>query len=516
MQPIFYKKQPKDGRAQLVEIIKWRCKGGKNVNNHFSENLKKIRKEHNLSQEQLADELGVSRQAISKWESAVAYPEMDKIIALCDKFDLNIDDLLHKDIGEVKGEEESNKKINNFMNDFLKFFSDTVDLFSKMDFKSKVKCLFEQFIIILFLFFLSLIVSHILNSFFSSLFGFIPGNGFNFITTIMRSVVNVALFVAAVTIIAHIFKTRYLSYYNQVKKDYNEKNKDVIKAGEANEICFKTEENSIVIRDPKHSEYGFINGLFKIIVGVFKFFLLCYSLHFAFMLVGLFVALIMSFMLYKTGLFFVGLILSILSSAVIIIIIMLLVLNFVFNRKNNKKVMIWGFLLSLVMFGVGCGLTVTGALQFDVTEDKGTLLETKTVEYDMKDNVVLYPNTHYDIEFIESDNDNIKVEYSMIKYCNLEERINDKEGYTISGWTRCEEPMKLIRDYIKVVNEKKVILIESDYHYIKVYSKKANLEKIEKNRESYFEEERKRNEKLEQDRLDELNEELNRLEENNN
>ena len=68
------------------------------MNNKFSENLKKIRKDNNLSQEQLADELGVSRQAISKWESAVAYPEMDKIITLCEKFNLNIDDLLHKDI----------------------------------------------------------------------------------------------------------------------------------------------------------------------------------------------------------------------------------------------------------------------------------------------------------------------------------------------------------------------------------------------------------------------------------
>lgn len=37
------------------------------MNNNFSENLKKIRKEYKLSQEQLADELGVSRQAISKW-----------------------------------------------------------------------------------------------------------------------------------------------------------------------------------------------------------------------------------------------------------------------------------------------------------------------------------------------------------------------------------------------------------------------------------------------------------------
>lgn len=50
------------------------------MNNNLSENLKKIRKDNNLSQEQLAEELGVSRQAISKWESGVAYPEMDKII----------------------------------------------------------------------------------------------------------------------------------------------------------------------------------------------------------------------------------------------------------------------------------------------------------------------------------------------------------------------------------------------------------------------------------------------------
>ena len=91
------------------------------MNNQFSENLKKIRKDNNLSQEQLADELGVSRQAISKWESGQAYPEMDKIISLCDKFHLNIDDLLHKDIKEVKGEDESKKKINSYIDDFLSF-----------------------------------------------------------------------------------------------------------------------------------------------------------------------------------------------------------------------------------------------------------------------------------------------------------------------------------------------------------------------------------------------------------
>ena len=68
--------------------------------NKLSENLKKIRKDHNLSQEQLSELLGVSRQAISKWESSAAYPEMDKVIQICNEFNLNIDDLLNKDIRE--------------------------------------------------------------------------------------------------------------------------------------------------------------------------------------------------------------------------------------------------------------------------------------------------------------------------------------------------------------------------------------------------------------------------------
>ena len=46
----------------------------------LSENLKRIRKDNNLSQEQLAEKLGVSRQSVSKWENGEAYPEMDKVL----------------------------------------------------------------------------------------------------------------------------------------------------------------------------------------------------------------------------------------------------------------------------------------------------------------------------------------------------------------------------------------------------------------------------------------------------
>lgn len=42
-----------------------------------------LRGSRNMTQEQLAMLLGVSRQAISKWESEKAYPEMDKLLMLC-------------------------------------------------------------------------------------------------------------------------------------------------------------------------------------------------------------------------------------------------------------------------------------------------------------------------------------------------------------------------------------------------------------------------------------------------
>ena len=65
---------------------------------NFKDNLKKIRKDNNLSQEELAEKLNVTRQSVSKWESGIAYPEMDKVIQICKMFNLNIDDLLNKDI----------------------------------------------------------------------------------------------------------------------------------------------------------------------------------------------------------------------------------------------------------------------------------------------------------------------------------------------------------------------------------------------------------------------------------
>lgn len=49
----------------------------------FRDNLQHLRATRNMTQEQLAMLVGVSRQSVTKWESERAYPEMDKLLKLC-------------------------------------------------------------------------------------------------------------------------------------------------------------------------------------------------------------------------------------------------------------------------------------------------------------------------------------------------------------------------------------------------------------------------------------------------
>jgi len=60
----------------------------------FAENLKQLRKENQLSQEELAEILDVSRQAVSKWEQGIGYPEVEKLLLLSSKLNISLDSLM--------------------------------------------------------------------------------------------------------------------------------------------------------------------------------------------------------------------------------------------------------------------------------------------------------------------------------------------------------------------------------------------------------------------------------------
>ena len=67
------------------------------MNLNFAENLKRLRKEKEITQEKLADFLGVTGQTISRWELGICYPDLELLPAIANYFGVSIDLLLSND-----------------------------------------------------------------------------------------------------------------------------------------------------------------------------------------------------------------------------------------------------------------------------------------------------------------------------------------------------------------------------------------------------------------------------------
>lgn len=76
---------------------------------NFGQNLRNLRKSKNISQEELAERVRVSRQSVSKWETGEAYPEMNNILELCKIFHCHINDLVNDNILDIDSLDEDVK-----------------------------------------------------------------------------------------------------------------------------------------------------------------------------------------------------------------------------------------------------------------------------------------------------------------------------------------------------------------------------------------------------------------------
>ena len=109
----------------------------------IADRLVKLRKKYGYSQEELADKLGLSRQAVSKWERAEASPDTDNLICLAKLYGVSLDELLatDEDIDTIVEEQVKEKETNNDSNkeeqkeekkeDRVSIKDDEVVLFSK-------------------------------------------------------------------------------------------------------------------------------------------------------------------------------------------------------------------------------------------------------------------------------------------------------------------------------------------------------------------------------------------------
>ena len=71
----------------------------------FGEKLQEVRKQSGMTQETFAEQLLVSRQAVSRWESGRGYPEIEKILYICHRYHTTLDALFADELPPVEAEE---------------------------------------------------------------------------------------------------------------------------------------------------------------------------------------------------------------------------------------------------------------------------------------------------------------------------------------------------------------------------------------------------------------------------
>ena len=80
------------------------------MNLKLGENIRNLRLQHKLTQEQLADRLGVSYQSVSRWENDVTYPDIEFLPAIARQFSVTTDYLLGQD--DIEKKKQIRKQIN--------------------------------------------------------------------------------------------------------------------------------------------------------------------------------------------------------------------------------------------------------------------------------------------------------------------------------------------------------------------------------------------------------------------
>ncbi len=459
---------------------------------NLSENLKKIRKENNLSQEQLAEKLNVSRQSVSKWESGQAYPEMDKVLQICQLFSVSVDDLLNQDIKELNNNKIAKSNINKFIDDFLNYLTKTIDLFSNLKFKEKVKCIFEQFLLILIFYIIGSLVLSLGDSFVTHIFSFLPNNVYLFTFNLLKDISILCLSILFAALLFHIFKIRYLNYY--VIVDEKPLSDDEIIVNKNEDITNKADskiikKEKIIFRDPKHTAYNFISSIIKCFIFFIKILMIIIGLFVCAFFVFFISCLIVSFAIIKTGLLFVGFLLLMLGIIVLLGQIIVAIFNFVTNRKNVVKRMCIIFISSLISIGIGIGFIMISIPKFDYYDVDSSKYIKTSQEFDVDKNTIFTDSCEWSynygvVNYIEEERNNILIEVNHNKYQKVEIKKHNNYIYIYNEIQDID--FEFMREFIKDINNYKLVNFDKYNKYkVNIYGNKENLELMKNHEHDY-------------------------------
>ena len=449
----------------------------------FSDKLQRIRKEKNITQEMLADKLNVSRQAVSKWESGVAYPDTEKLIQISKIFNISLDDLINDNINMDK---DSSKKISfmEILNIVLDFISKSVNMFWSMKFIEKIKCIFEMGMLVLIIFLVCMGITSIIVDLVMRIFMFLPSEFIYGIGNLVRTLLFLVWFVLGFIIVVKIFKSRYLDYYLFVVEDNVNENMKLDNVMEIN----NKKEYKVVIRDPKDSSLN----IFKKLSKIFMFFVKCLGFICLIPVVILFILCIMmlvcGLVFIMKGFLFIVIDVSMLGVLLFLYLMIEFIYNILFNREHMVNRIFILFIISISLIGIGLGLSFIAVSSFSYEDNIVNEVNVHTIS--MEDNLVISNMMHdYNMIIIEDNNiDTIKMEITSYNgidtYLYSYNESNNRDNFKVIDVVSDYNEIDIYKNIFDGLKNEKIINYNKDFD-IKLYVSHDNLTKLRENINNY-------------------------------
>lgn len=367
----------------------------------FGENLQKLRKERGISQEQLAEQLGVTRQSVSKWESSASYPEMDKIVAICNIFHCDMDVLINKDITEERDKKDASKVVKVGFKNIADYIKKTIYLFEHQSFKDIIKMIAQVMIIICVILCFS-IPFMLFKEMVVSLF-YTGDNWFSiFFSRFWNFIFNASYGILAIATFLYIFKVKFLDGEEIVIEEVNE-SLDTIDDDNSQDTV-KDNKKKKIIKVKRTEGFSLLDLLSKAITLCLKVFLLFLLIPAIIGVIMLIIAFVLLVILIFRGVFLVGPIFIALGITVFCLIVIELILDFIFNLRFSRRRVIITIISSVVVSAVGLGLSIWYFLNLNVVNDVPNNFKQETQEevYMMNDELLIQYGWNY-IKFVEDE-----------------------------------------------------------------------------------------------------------------
>ncbi len=454
----------------------------------FRKNLEYLRKGKKLSQEELGYKLGVSRQSVSKWESGAAYPETDKMLAMCKLFDCTLDELMNQNIQEEQIEEIRKYSFNDFVKSVASIVDRSVRMVTSMRAKSLIRFLFELGILFLLILLMRMPFDYIYRAG-ANIFRQAGSVYFNILSAFWHFLIDIVYLVVAVVSFVYIYKVRFLDAFDDSekgeainsKKLSQKQNLDVVVANE-----IKNPKKDI----PVKYDFGIFSLLGKAVLFLFKCFVGFCSLFVIFFFLASVAGLVVEVSWLVQGIYFWSILLFLLSLITFLGMLIVVLYNFIFNRKSAWRKILIVLLGTLVGFGISAGVGLLELKEFTFVDvySSNVVLDREVKEFEMRDDLLIESRGGVNNFVIENGLGNrIRVEVAYSKKLSnivIEESTVDDNRINVYAENKKASFKELYGIFLHDLRRKE---IRSDYKYVfdgytTVYGSEENLEKIRGNR----------------------------------